>query len=84
MQFKVITTLLTLSLAAASALPYDLEWYGYYWNQPSPGRVARTQATQDKSACVAVTETAKNGKAYNVRVCKADIEGWLRILSASK
>ena len=76
MQFKVITALLTLSLAAASALPYDHEWrYGYYWNQLSPRRVAaRTQATQDRSACVSVTES-RNEKAYNVRVCTADSEG---------
>ena len=77
MQFKIITALLSLSLAAASALPYDHEWrYGYssYWNQLSAGRVARTQATEDRSACVALTEL-RNGKDYTVRVCTADKEG---------
>ena len=75
MQFKVITVLLTLILAAVSALPYDHEWrYGYYWNQLSAGQVARTQATEDRSACVAVTESS-NGKDYSVRVCTADKEG---------
>ena len=75
MQFKVITALLTLSLAAASALPYDHEWqYGHYWNQLSAGRIARTQATEDRSACVAVTQS-NNRQNYTVRVCTADSEG---------
>ena len=75
MQFKVTTALLTLILAAASALPYDDEWqYDYYWNQLFAGRVGRTQATEDRSACVVVTES-NNGKDYSVRICTADREG---------
>lgn len=69
MQFEVITALFTLSLAAASALPYDHEWpYGNYWDQLSSGRVAHTQATQ---ACVVVT----HGNDHSVRICTADKEG---------
>ena len=76
MQIKVITAFLTLSLAAASALPYDHEWrpHDHYWNQVSSERVARSQATQDRSTCVAVTES-NNGKDYSVWVCPADEEG---------
>lgn len=76
MQFKlkVTSSLLTL-LAAASALPYDHEWqYGHYRNHLFAGRVVRTQTTEDRSACVAVTESS-NGVKYTVRVCTADEEG---------
>ena len=73
-KFKVTSALLTL-LAAASALPYDHEWqYGYYKNQLFAGKVAGTQTTEDRAACVAVTES-RNGKNYRVRVCSADEEG---------
>lgn len=67
-QFKVTSAVLTL-LAAASALPYD-----QYGSQLFAGRVARTQTTEDTSACVAVVHS-RNGVNYRVRVCTADEEG---------